>query len=95
MSTHASWEFEEGEPLQPGRIVLKAIGGGNLYEVFLVWDETLYALAVAKVLRPDRVDEENARRDLGREAEALAALAHPMLVRSFDAVLDGPRPPTS
>lgn len=89
---HSSWELEEGEPLQPGRIVLKAIGGGNLYEVFLVWDETLYALAVAKVLRPERVDEEKARRDLAREAEALAALAHPMLVRSFDAVLDGPRP---
>jgi serine/threonine protein kinase len=92
VSTHASWEFEEGEALQPGRIVLKAIGGGSLYEVFLVWDETLYALAVAKVLRPDRVEEEKARRDLGREAEALDALAHPMLVRSFDVVLDGPRP---
>ncbi len=92
MSTHASWEFEEGEALQPGRIVLKAIGGGNLYEVFLVWDEGLYALAVAKVLRPDRVEEEKALRDLGREAEALGALAHPMLVRRFDAVLDGPRP---
>lgn len=89
---HESWEFEEGEALQPGRIVLKAIGGGNLYEVFLVWDETLYALAVAKVLRPDRAAEEKGLRDLAREAEALRSLAHPMLVRSFDAVLDGPRP---
>ena len=92
MSEHASWEFEEGEELQPGRVVLRTIGGGNQYEVCLVWDERLYALAVAKVLRPDPAGEEKARRDLELEAEALAALAHPMLVRSFDAVLGGPRP---
>lgn len=92
MSEHASWGFEEGDELQPGRVVLRTIGGGNQYEVCLVWDEGLYALAVAKVLRPDRAGEAKARRDLELEAEALAALAHPMLVRSFDAVLGGPRP---
>ncbi len=92
MSQYESWGFEEGDELQPGRVVLKAIGGGNLYEVCLVWDEALYALAVAKVLRPDQASDEKARRDLAREAEALGALAHPMLVRGFDAVLDGPRP---
>lgn len=92
MSEHSSWEFNEGDELRPGRIVLKTLGGGSLYEVCLVWDENLYALAVAKVLRPSRVDEEKSRRDLALEAEALAALAHPMLVRGFDAVPDGPHP---
>lgn len=92
MAEHASWHFEEGDTLQPGRLVLKTLGGGSAYEVCLVWDEALYALAVAKILRPDRAGEEKARRDLGREAEALAALAHPMLVRGFDAVVEGPRP---
>ena len=92
MGEYASWEFEEGEELAPGRIVLQTIGGGNQYEVCLVWDESLYALAVAKVLRPDRAGEPKALRDLEREAEALAALAHPMLVRGFGAVLDGSRP---
>ncbi len=29
MGDYASWEFEEGEELHPGRAVLKAIGGGN------------------------------------------------------------------
>jgi hypothetical protein len=53
MGEYASWGFEEGEELRPGRVVLKPIGGGNRYEVCLVWDESLYALAVAKVLRPD------------------------------------------
>lgn len=92
MGDYASWEFEEGEELHPGRIVLKPIGGGNRYEVVLVWDERLYALGVAKVLRPGQAADEKALRDLGREVEALNALAHPTLVRSFDAVLDGPRP---
>jgi serine/threonine protein kinase len=92
MSEHASWEFEEGEELCPGRAVLKTIGGGNRYEACLVWDESLYALGVAKVLRPDQASEEKALRDLALEAEALGALAHPTLVRGFDAMLDGPRP---
>jgi eukaryotic-like serine/threonine-protein kinase len=92
MGEYASWEFEEGAELHPGRIVLKPIGGGNRYEVVLVWDERLYALGVAKVLRPDQAGDEKALRDLSREVEALRTLAHPTLVRSFDAVLDGPRP---
>jgi serine/threonine protein kinase len=92
MSEYPSWDFEEGEEIAPGRAVLKTIGGGNRYEVCLVWDEALFSLAVAKVLRPGQADEEKARRDLGLEVEALGALAHPTLVRSFDAVLGGPRP---
>jgi serine/threonine protein kinase len=92
MGEYASWNFEEGEEIHPGRVVLKPIGGGNRYEVCLVWDESLYALGVAKVLRPDQAEDEKALRDLGREVEALEALAHPTLVRSFDAVLSGPRP---
>ncbi len=92
MSEYASWDFEEGEELRPGRAVLKTIGGGNRYEVCLVWDESLYALGVAKVLRPDQAGEEKALRELALEVEALGALAHPTLVRSFDAVLEGPRP---
>ena len=92
MGDYASWNFEEGEEVHPGRIVLKPIGGGSRYEVCLVWDEPLYALAVVKVLRPDQAEDEKALRDLEREAEALNALSHPTLVRSFDAVLGGPKP---
>ncbi|HEX5983667.1 MAG TPA: serine/threonine-protein kinase, partial [Solirubrobacterales bacterium] len=92
MGDYASWEFEEGEEICPGRIVLKPIGGGSRYEVCLVWDESLYALGVAKVLRPDQAGNEKALRDLALEVEALGALAHPTLVRSFGAVLDGPKP---
>jgi eukaryotic-like serine/threonine-protein kinase len=92
VSEHASWGFEEGEEIDPGRVVLKTIGGGNRYEVCLVWDESLFALGVAKLLRPDQAADEKALRDLGREVEALESLAHPTLVRCFGAVLDGPHP---
>lgn len=92
MSEHASWQFEAGEEIRPGRTVLKAIGGGNRYEVFLVWDESLFALGVAKLVRPDQVEDEKALRDLEREIDALASLNHPTLVRSFDADLDGAHP---
>lgn len=92
MSEYRGWGFEEGDEIAPGRVALRALGGGNRYEAWLVWDEALFALGVAKLLRPDQTEDEKALRDLGREVEVLGALAHPTLVRSFDAVLDGPRP---
>jgi serine/threonine protein kinase len=92
VSEKASWELREGDEIAPGRSVLKSIGGGNRYEVYLVWDERLFAVMVAKVLRPDLLDDENTVSGLRREAEALAALAHPVLLRGFDTTLDGPYP---
>jgi eukaryotic-like serine/threonine-protein kinase len=92
MGEYSSWAFEAGAEIAPGRAVLKTIGGGNRYEVCLVWDEQLFALGVAKVLRPDQAKEEKALRDLALEVEALESLAHPTLVRSFGAALDGPHP---
>lgn len=92
MSEHESWDFEPGTEIHPGRTMLKAIGGGNRYEVFLVWDESLFALGVAKVVRPDQASDEKSLRDLAGEVGALRSLAHPTLVRCFDAVLDGPHP---
>jgi len=89
---YASWGFDEGAEIHPGRVAVKPLGGGNRYEVLLVWDDSLFALGVAKLLRPDQAEDPKALGDLGREVEALDELAHPALVRSFDAVLDGPHP---
>jgi serine/threonine protein kinase len=88
----ASWEFEEGAPIADRRFALKALGGGTRFEVYLVWDEDLFALGVAKVLRPDQAEDERALRELGEEAEVLGRIAHPVIVRGFDAVLGGPHP---
>jgi serine/threonine protein kinase len=87
-----SWEFEEGAEIAPGRSVVRALGGGHRYEVLLVWDDRLFALVVAKVLRPHLAAEERYRDEVRTEAEALARLAHPVIVRGFGAVLDSPHP---
>ncbi|MGH2919281.1 MAG: serine/threonine-protein kinase, partial [Solirubrobacteraceae bacterium] len=92
MSTLPSWDLPEGAEIAPGRTVLRLLGGGNRFEVFLVWDDARLAVMVAKVLRPHVVAEARVLRDLRLEAEALSALAHPVIVRGFDAVLDGPYP---
>ena len=88
----ASWGLEEGDELVEGRTVIRTLGGGTQYEVFLVWDDHLFTLMVAKVLRPDRADDDRALGELAEESRALDRVAHPVLVRKFDAVLDGPRP---
>ena len=88
----SSWELEPGDEIAPGRSFVRPLGGGRRFEVMLVWDRRLFALAVAKVLRPSHADSERARRELGEEVAVLERLRHPVIVRSFDAVLDGPRP---
>lgn len=88
----ASWNFEAGAQIAKGRSVVKALGGGRRYEVFLVWDDQLLTAVVAKILRPDRLEDERALSALRREVEVLERLAHPVLVRGFGAALDGPYP---
>ena len=92
MGETSSWGFEEGEELHPGRHVSRLLGGGRRYEAYLVWDDALHALVVVKILRPALVDSAEPRSGLASEARALAALSHPIVVRSFDAVLEGDRP---
>lgn len=81
-----------GDPLWPGRRILRLLGGGERYEAYVAWDDRLHAPVVAKVLRPRLADDAAARAALAREADALSSLSHPDLVRCFGAVLDGPRP---
>jgi serine/threonine protein kinase len=92
MAKKSSWGLEEGQEIAPGRSVLRLLGGGRSYEVYLVWDDALFAVMVAKLLRPDLAEEERSLRSLRREAQALERLAHPVLLRGFGAVLDGPYP---
>lgn len=86
------WGLGPDAELAPGLVVVEPLRTGRRYDVYLVWDERRYALAVAKVLRPDRVDSARSREKLGGEAGLLSRLAHPLLVRLFEAVLDGARP---
>jgi serine/threonine protein kinase len=89
VSERSSHELDEGDEIAPGRSVLRSLGGGSRYEALLVWDEPRFAIMVAKVLRPDVAADPGAVEDLREEAAALDALAHPVILRRFDAVLDG------
>jgi eukaryotic-like serine/threonine-protein kinase len=92
LTDETSWGLDEGDEIAPGRSVVRDLGGGRRFEVMLVWDERLFALTVAKVLRPRYAESERALRELAEEAEALERLRHPVIVRGFDAVLDGRYP---
>ena len=47
-----SGELAEGHEIAPGRTVLKQLGGGHRYEVYLVWDERLFAVnALRRLIR--------------------------------------------
>ena len=87
-----TWGLTEGDAVAHGRTVLRRIGGGRRYEVFLVWDEHRLAVLVAKVLRPDQADDPAAMRDLVREGDLLARIAHPVVVRGFGTASGGPFP---
>ena len=92
MGERASWELAAGEEIAQGRSVMRLLGGGRRYEAYVVWDERMLAPMVAKLIRPDQAEEASALRALQREADALAALDHPVILRGFDAVLDPPHP---
>jgi eukaryotic-like serine/threonine-protein kinase len=89
VSGRRSHQLAEGDEIARGRSVLRSLGGGSRYEVLLVWDEPRFAIMVAKVLRPDVRTDPEALEDLREESAALDALAHPVILRRFDAVLDG------
>jgi eukaryotic-like serine/threonine-protein kinase len=86
------WGFEEGAEISHGRYALRLLGGGTRYEAYLAWDDTLHSVVVVKILRPDRTEDDRTLRGLQEEARALERVNHPVVVRCFDAVLDGPRP---
>jgi serine/threonine protein kinase len=88
----AAWGFGEGDEIAPRRLAVRLLGGGERYETYLAWDERLHALVVVKVGRPNLVEDEHSLRGLAAEADLVERLNHPVIVRGFDAVLDGPRP---
>lgn len=92
MGEKASWGLEEGDELVPGRTVIEHLGGGSLYEVYLTFDQEMYALVVAKLVRPDKLESASAMKGFRREAEILNSLSHPVIVRLYEAATEGPRP---
>ena len=89
---HSRWKFREEDEIVPGLSALTLLGGGLRYEAYLAWHERLRTLVVAKVVRPDLVDDASTLAGLRREIELLERLNHPIVVRSFGGEAGGPRP---
>jgi serine/threonine protein kinase len=86
------WGFVEGDEIAAELSAVKLLGGGFRYEAYLAWDDRLRSLVVVKVVRPGLVEDPSTLEGLASEVELLDRLNHPVLLRSFGADLEGPRP---
>ena len=87
-----SWAFASGARIAPTLTAARSLGGGALFEVYLAWDERRLCHVACKLARPDKIADASALRQLRRESNLLARLAHPVIVRSLGAMLEGARP---
>lgn len=92
MTKSAGWGFVEGEPITAELTAVRRLGGGSAYEAYLAFDEVTYGPVVAKVVRPDRVEDDHSLRGLAAEVEALATINHPVVVRGLRHELTGELP---
>lgn len=92
MGSTDTWGFDEGDAITPDLTAVRLLGGGSSYEAYLAFDEITYAPVVVKVVRPALVADESSLRGLRREAEALATVNHPVVVRGLRHRPDGERP---
>lgn len=90
--TKQSWKLGNGDEISERLFALKHLGGGTRYQAYLAWDEHLYAVVVAKLLRPDLVESESDLKALRKEHDMLARVAHPVLPRTFGGSFDGEKP---
>lgn len=81
MTCEDSWGFEAGDQVTPELGVVQRLGGGASCEAYLAFDEVTHGPVVVKLLRPDRVGDPHGARALEREADALRAVNHPVVVR--------------
>ncbi|HEY6039657.1 MAG TPA: serine/threonine-protein kinase, partial [Kofleriaceae bacterium] len=74
--------FSRGDQFGPYEVV-DALGEGGMGEVYRARDTRLGREVAIKILRADRIDEEQRRR-FQREARTIAGLDHPNLLTIFD-----------
>jgi len=87
-----TWGLAEGDAITAELTAMRLLGGGSSYEAYLAFDDITYGPVVVKVLRPNQVTDRSSTRGLRREAEALARITHPVVVRALRHQLDGDRP---
>lgn len=80
-----------GERLARRYTVIRHLARGKALDVYDVWSEERNALCVAKIPRPDRLDDAGTRRRLRREGRLLLRITHPHIVRAYE-LIERPRP---
>ncbi len=83
--------FAVGAELAPGYRVLDHLSRARDLDVYDVWSEGRECSCIAKVLRPDRLDDEHVRRHLTHEGRLLLQLSHPHIVRAYE-LIEKPHP---
>jgi serine/threonine protein kinase len=75
-----------GSELAPGYSVIEHMSRSNSLDVYDAWSDERDCRCVAKLLRPDRAQEERPRKRLLHEASLLQELSHPHIVRAYELV---------
>lgn len=88
----SGWGLREGDAITDDLVAVRRLGGGATYEAYLAFDEVTWGPVVTKLVRPDLVEDASSLRGLRREAAALAAVNHPVVVRGLRWTDEGPRP---
>ncbi len=73
-----------GRWLTPAYKVLACLRRGRVADVYDVWSQERGCRCVAKVLRPERVNDRKSQRELLREGRLLRGLCHPHIVRLYE-----------
>jgi eukaryotic-like serine/threonine-protein kinase len=89
---YEQWGFARGDQIADGLTAVRLLGGGERYEAYLAFDDHRYSPVVVKVVRPDQVENRAALRGLRREYRLARSLDHPVVLRAFALVDEGPRP---
>ena len=81
----------EGEILSTGYVIVAHLNRSRVLDVYDVWSEERACRCIAKVLRPDRIEDRKARGRLLQEGRILERLTHPHIVLAYE-TLEKPRP---
>jgi serine/threonine protein kinase len=75
-----------GETLVSGYRVVEHLHRSRDYDVYDVWSAERACSCVAKVVRPDQMQDPQRRRALLREGQLLLGLTHPHIVRAYQVI---------
>jgi serine/threonine protein kinase len=78
--------YREGNELAAGYRVVSHLSRGRTLDAYAVWSDERDCLCVAKVVRPDRLEDASARRRLRAEGRLVRRLTHPHIVRAYDLI---------